>query len=128
MTEGTATTDALDPRDVELIVSGRHADPHRILGRHDGRVRAYRPGAQAMAVIARGERHPMARVGGTDLFEGPLPREVDDYRFEARYRRDQEDVSFVFDDPYRSWPTVGDLDLHLFGEGRHRRLWEVLGA
>ena len=24
--------------------------------------------------------------------------------------------------------TVGDLDLHLFGEGRHRRLWEVLGA
>ncbi|MBO0747365.1 MAG: 1,4-alpha-glucan branching protein GlgB [Acidimicrobiaceae bacterium] len=70
----------------------------------------------------------MARVGGTDLFEGPLPREVDDYRFEARYRRDEEDVSFVFDDPYRSWPTVGDLDLHLFGEGRHRRLWEVLGA
>jgi 1,4-alpha-glucan branching enzyme len=22
----------------------------------------------------------------------------------------------------------GDLDLHLFGQGRHRRLWEVLGA
>ncbi len=25
-------------------------------------------------------------------------------------------------------PLVGDVDLHLFGEGRHRRLWEVLGA
>ncbi|MGI9034304.1 MAG: 1,4-alpha-glucan branching protein GlgB [Acidimicrobiales bacterium] len=25
-------------------------------------------------------------------------------------------------------PTLGDQDLHLFGEGRHRRLWEVLGA
>ncbi|MCC6226903.1 MAG: 1,4-alpha-glucan branching protein GlgB [Microthrixaceae bacterium] len=24
--------------------------------------------------------------------------------------------------------TVGELDLHLFNEGRHRRLWEVLGA
>jgi 1,4-alpha-glucan branching enzyme len=23
---------------------------------------------------------------------------------------------------------LGDFDLHLFGEGRHRRLWEVLGA
>ena len=33
-----------------------------------------------------------------------------------------------FDDPYRAWPTLGELDLHLFGEGRHRRLWEVLGA
>ena len=25
-------------------------------------------------------------------------------------------------------PTVGDLDLHLFNEGRHRRLWQVLGG
>jgi len=24
--------------------------------------------------------------------------------------------------------SLGDLDLHLIGEGRHRRLWEVLGA
>ncbi|MEV1199095.1 1,4-alpha-glucan branching protein GlgB, partial [Microbispora rosea] len=32
------------------------------------------------------------------------------------------------DDPYRHWPTLGELDLHLIGEGRHERLWEVLGA
>ena len=25
-------------------------------------------------------------------------------------------------------PTVGELDLHLFNEGRHRRLWRVLGG
>ena len=37
-------------------------------------------------------------------------------------------MTYRFDDPYRSWPTIGELDLHLFGEGRHRRLWEVLGA
>ena len=24
--------------------------------------------------------------------------------------------------------TAGELDLHLFGEGRHRRLWEWMGA
>ncbi|MGH7632341.1 MAG: 1,4-alpha-glucan branching protein GlgB, partial [Gemmatimonadaceae bacterium] len=29
---------------------------------------------------------------------------------------------------YRFLPTVGDLDLHLFNEGTHRRLWETLGA
>ncbi|MBO0728638.1 MAG: 1,4-alpha-glucan branching protein GlgB [Acidimicrobiaceae bacterium] len=34
----------------------------------------------------------------------------------------------VFDDPYRAWPTLGDVDLHLIGEGRHLRLWDVLGA
>src|SRR5580765_3834868 len=25
-------------------------------------------------------------------------------------------------------PTLGDLDLHLFGEGRHERIYEKLGA
>ncbi len=25
-------------------------------------------------------------------------------------------------------PTLGDIDIHLIGEGRHERLWEVLGA
>ena len=25
-------------------------------------------------------------------------------------------------------PTLGDVDIHLIGEGRHERLWEVLGA
>ena len=32
------------------------------------------------------------------------------------------------DDPYRFWPTLGDLDLHLIGEGSHRELWRRLGA
>src|SRR5437868_10226565 len=32
------------------------------------------------------------------------------------------------DDAYRFLPTLGDIDLHLFGEGTHRRLWEKLGA
>jgi 1,4-alpha-glucan branching enzyme len=27
-----------------------------------------------------------------------------------------------------SGPLLGDVDLYLFGEGRHRRLWELLGA
>jgi 1,4-alpha-glucan branching enzyme len=36
--------------------------------------------------------------------------------------------SWTRDDPYRFPPTVGELDLHLFNEGRHRRLWERLGA
>ena len=31
-------------------------------------------------------------------------------------------------DPTALPPTVGELDLHLFGEGRHQRLWEVLGS
>jgi 1,4-alpha-glucan branching enzyme len=32
------------------------------------------------------------------------------------------------DDPYRFDAVVGELDEHLFNEGSHRRLWNVLGA
>ena len=31
-------------------------------------------------------------------------------------------------DAYRFLPTLGEMDLHLFPEGRHERLWEILGA
>jgi 1,4-alpha-glucan branching enzyme len=34
----------------------------------------------------------------------------------------------LVDDPYRYPPTLGELDLHLIREGRHERLWTVLGA
>jgi len=32
------------------------------------------------------------------------------------------------DDPYRHLPSLGEMDLYLIGEGRHEKLWEVLGA
>ena len=34
----------------------------------------------------------------------------------------------ISDDPYRHLPTLGEVDLHLIGEGRHEALWTVLGA
>ena len=37
-------------------------------------------------------------------------------------------TSDTVDDPYRRLPTLGEIDLHLIGEGRHERLWDALGA
>ncbi|MFC7550594.1 1,4-alpha-glucan branching protein GlgB [Plantactinospora sp. GCM10030261] len=37
-------------------------------------------------------------------------------------------ITDVSRDPDRFPPSLGDLDLHLISEGRHERLWEVLGA
>ena len=44
----------LDPHQVELLVQGRHYDPHSLLGRHGGLVRAFRPAATEMFVIVIG--------------------------------------------------------------------------
>ncbi len=117
--------------DLESIAAGRHSDPHRVLGRHDGVVRAYRPGAEAMRVVAGdGGAAPveMQRIHPAGVFEGPLAAEVKSYRLEADFRSGSTTTTVRFEDPYQLWPTLGDVDLHLFGEGRHRRLWESLGA
>ena len=129
-----AATSVVPLDDLELLVSGHHADPHRLLGRHDGRVRVFRPDASAVRLVPVGPRGgdkpavPMERIHPAGVFEAPIGPDATSYRLAADYATGDGTTTFVFDDPYRSWPTLGDLDLHLFGEGRHRRLWEVLGA
>jgi len=38
------------------------------------------------------------------------------------------DCDWAASDPTRFPPTLGELDLHLIGQGTHHRLWQVLGA
>ncbi|HTJ34898.1 MAG TPA: 1,4-alpha-glucan branching protein GlgB [Dactylosporangium sp.] len=110
------------------LIAGRAYDPHGVLGAHPRTsgdadttvIRALRRGANEVAVVVDGERHPMARVHGEGVFEAELPGLVNDYRIDAD--------GTLTDDPYRHLPSLGDLDLHLIREGRHERLWTVLGA
>jgi 1,4-alpha-glucan branching enzyme len=88
-------------------------------------VRVLRPEAEAVALLADdGRRFSMASLG-RGLFAlqlsatAPFP-----YRLEVQY----PGRCFTVRDPYAFWPTLGELDLHLLGEGRHRRPWERLGA
>jgi 1,4-alpha-glucan branching enzyme len=62
----------------------------------------------------------MRQVHGEGVFEAEVPGVVTDYRIDAD--------GTLTDDPYRHLPTLGELDLHLIQEGRHERLWTVLGA
>ena len=48
-----------------------------------------------------------------------------DYRLQVSYDGAEP---YTVADAYRFLPTLGEVDLHLFAEGRHERLWEVLGA
>ena len=47
------------------------------------------------------------------------------YELEVAYR---DGGTFTLRDPYAFLPTLGELDLHLAGEGRHEELYEQLGA
>ncbi|MBV9592220.1 MAG: 1,4-alpha-glucan branching protein GlgB, partial [Actinobacteria bacterium] len=115
---------------LDRLVGGADHNPHGILGYHptaDGRtvIRTLRPEASAAWIVLEdGTREPMRRLHEGGVFAGVLDGPPRDYRIEVRYG---EHVAAV-DDPYRWLPTLGEVDLHLIGEGRHENLWEVLGA
>jgi 1,4-alpha-glucan branching enzyme len=126
------------PAEILRILHGDHSDPFAILGMHavdlNGKpsvaVRAFLPEAQFAQVVEKGQSekfHPMAQIEGSEFFEAVFPdrQKLFRYQFEitdfsGRVRR--------FDDPYGFMPVLGDLDLHLFGEGNHLEIYEKLGA
>jgi len=128
------TTNNLAPNAAELarLISGVHHDPHSILGAHEhgGRtvIRALRPHAVDVAALVGGKRYPMAHID-SGLFAVALPfADLLDYRLEVTYPGSDDPYVHIVADGYRFLPTLGDVDLHLFAEGRHERLWEILGA
>ncbi len=118
--------------EIAALLAGEHHEPHAVLGAHPERsgvaVRALRPGAVGMHVVPRrGARVEMARLDPVGLWAAYLPRRKLplDYRLEVIW---PDGTRWEYDDPYARLPTLGELDLHLIAEGRHERLWEVLGA
>ena len=107
----------------ELITGNVH-DPHAVLGAHPGGpgtvIRGLRRGATEVAAVVDDVNHPMRRVHPEGVFEVTVPGPVGDYLLDVDGR--------LVDDPYHHPPTLGELDLQLIGEGRHERLWTVLGA
>ncbi|MCL2781836.1 MAG: 1,4-alpha-glucan branching protein GlgB, partial [Actinomycetia bacterium] len=114
---------------LDRLVGGAHHNPHDVLGAHptaDGRavIRALRPEASAVAVIMAGKRTELARLHDGGVFGAVVDAPPGDYRLAVSYGTD----TFTVDDPYRWLPTLGEMDLHLIGEGRHENLWQALGA
>jgi 1,4-alpha-glucan branching enzyme len=116
---------------IRALADGRHQQPHDLLGHHvepgGVRIRVYRPFAgQVVVRFEDGEllelHHEADGVWG-GLREGAT--QTMDYRVGVTYG---DGIEHVQDDPYRFAPTLGSVDLHLIGEGRHEQLWTVLGA
>ena len=82
-----------------------------------------------MTALIGDQRYPLQHID-SGLFAVALPFvDLIDYRLEVGYPTpDGGTFGPTVADPYRFLPTLGELDLHLFAEGRHERLWEVLGA
>ena len=126
--------------DLDQVSNATFYNPHAILGAHlaEGEqaqyttVRVLRPFAKTVTIATQDGEYE-ARHEFNGVFVAIVPSaanddggySVPDYRVKVSY----EDVpETIQDDPYRYLPTVGEMDMYLFGEGRHERLWDALGA
>lgn len=125
--------------DLDAVSNGTFYNPHEVLGGHLGpdehedvvTIRVLRPLAKSVTIITENAR-TQAVHEHNGVFMALIPAiktddgfDVPDYRISTEY---EDGSTVVSDDPYRYLPTIGDLDMYLFGEGRHERLWEALGA
>ena len=124
---------------LDQVSNAKHFNPHEVLGGHlmDGNdagkvtIRVLRPLAKSVIIVTLdGDWATYHEFNG--IFTTVIPAEktdngwsVPDYRVFTDYG---DGRTVTEDDPYRYLPTIGNLGIYLFGEGRHETLWTMLGA
>ncbi len=111
---------------IDAIVHGRHGDPFAILGPHHGTVRAFIPGALSMSVVDSATGLPageLTRLHPDGFFAGAVTT-TGSYRL----RVGEGAAAWETEDPYSFPPILGDMDIYLLAEGRHRDFGRCLGA
>ena len=115
---------------IRAIAEARHGDPFSVLGPHPVEggtaVRAFIPGADSVQIQARSTG---AILGDMELVDSRgfwcgVMAEAQSYRFRARFAN----RVVAFEDPYSFPPLLGEMDIYLLAEGRHRDFARVLGA
>jgi 1,4-alpha-glucan branching enzyme len=124
----------LPPDELNSFLSGTHSDPFRILGPHrvgdDLAIRVFRPDAQKIDIILNRQANepiPAERIHRDGFFCATVPgatRDLD-YRLCVQSRDGSKQLTR---DPYQYGPLMGEVDLHLFAEGQHWKIYEKLGA
>ncbi|WP_442970635.1 1,4-alpha-glucan branching protein GlgB [Roseomonas sp. USHLN139] len=118
----------LAPEAMAALVEGRHGDPFALLGPQQGPdgqgwLRVLLPGAKAVSAVAGDAVAPLSPTHAGGLFEGPLPAGTP-YRLRIDWGGAVQEAA----DAYAFAPLLGELDLHLLGEGAHRDIGRTLGA
>ncbi len=129
---GAPSTLTIPAADLAALAAGEHPEPHRILGAHPTDagvvVRAFHPDAVTVdCLVAGSDVVALEAIGTGGLFGVLLAGRAVPLRYRLRFRF-ANGAEWEHEDPYRFLPTIGEMDEYLFGEGTHRRLWDVLGA
>ncbi len=122
--------DVVEAGAVEALVHARHGDPFALLGPHvipgGIAVRAFLPDAERVDIVGSDTGEvlaPMRRVHADGLWSGVMEHAAP-YRLRSSAGAASRDV----EDTYRFPPLLGEMDIYLLGEGKHRDFARTLGA
>jgi 1,4-alpha-glucan branching enzyme len=134
----------LPPDELNSFLSGTHADPFRILGPHrlgdDVVIRTFRPDAKKVEIILDQQRQngpgpsipsqspiEAEKIHRDGFFCATVPNATRELAYQFRLTNWHGSDRTV-GDPYRYGPIMGEVDLHLFGEGQHWKIYDKFGA
>ncbi|MDF1529238.1 MAG: 1,4-alpha-glucan branching protein GlgB [Sedimenticola sp.] len=115
--------------DMESIANATHYNPAHILGTKKCNpnfpVLFYYPDTTELKIAHL--NIATQRIGITDFFiySGDIEQLPEHYQLR---RIDTQGNITIFYDPYSFSPQIADYDLHLFAEGRHLHLYNILGS
>ncbi|MFV1985525.1 MAG: 1,4-alpha-glucan branching protein GlgB, partial [Thiohalomonadales bacterium] len=118
-------------KNMHLIKNASHHDPFSILGCHINQdhkvVRAYLPNVKQAFI--ENTNQPMTRLNDSDFYEWrPQSSEQTIPEFYQLLWADSAGIIHQAYDPYCFPVQISDYDLHLFSEGKHWNIYNILGA
>ena len=123
----------IHPDAIQALIDGEIGAPTTVLGRHqigdEVSIRTLNPGADQVALIneASGQRVEMEKVHPEGLYVAALDASWAEAPYRLEATAGDGDVE-VYADPYVYPPLLSDYDIYLFGQGKHRAIYEKLGA
>jgi 1,4-alpha-glucan branching enzyme len=120
---------------LDVLSRGEYHDPHALLGSHpygqgpdqSAVIRAFHPDALTVWLLLENQAIELTRIHPGGIFEVDLKDRSWPFPYRLRFSF-TDGKTWEIDDPYRFSPSLGDMDLHLFNEGSHLRLYDILGA
>ena len=115
----------LPPDELNSFLAGTHSDPFCVLGPHrvgnDLEIRVFQPDASKIEIVPNRQAiGPIMaeRIQRDGFFCATVPGATRDLDYHLRITT-SDGSEFLTRDPYQYGPIMGEVDLHLFGEGKH---------
>ena len=124
---------SIHPDAIVSLINGEMGAPASLLGRHqlgdEVSIRSFRPWAKQVDIVndETGRRLKMTKSHADGLFVVALDAAwaVSHFHFESITHENETES---YSDPYSFPPLLTDFDIHLFGKGEHRQIYDKLGA